>query len=540
MFRISWRLQRNGLVGMTLFGVFYGVIQSAAYNSAAGTTAASRASFGHQMELLGQSFSYMLPLPVRVDTFGGYLQWRVFGALPLLFGFWALMSAAGATRGDEERGLVEQWLCRGASRTRYLGTRYLAFVIAATAAMALSSAAIFLGAVKSGNTVEAAPIIEILTALLGVTLVCYAITLVVAQVATTRNGAAASAGGLLLLLFLINGFSRTLDGLRPLARLVSPFYYFDRSNPLTPGGSFDLPATVGLLIAAAAIAALAAWLMRMRDIGSPLLRRRPKASPATSVPSGNPLLRMPVLTTLYEQRMGLLAWSAGASLIAVFMASIAHQMSQLVNGPGGFRAYLALLGHGDPYVAISGLFWFGIFEFVLALFATTQVARWTSDDKEGRLEMELTAPVSRWWVVAERCLGLLAGLAIVVSVSSLAFYVSGHASNINVPAGDLLVASLVMLPFGLTFGAVGALLVSRVPRATIPILAAVAFTSYLITDAGPLLKWPDSVMKLSVFSLIGAPLSSGVYWTGLWGLLGISIVGFGLAAVVMQRREIGS
>jgi putative exporter of polyketide antibiotics len=97
-----------------------------------------------------------------------------------------------------------------------------------------------------------------------------------------------------------------------------------------------------------------------------------------------------------------------------------------------------------------------------------------------------------------------------------------------------------MLPFALTFGAVGALLASRAPRATIPILTTVAFASYLVTEAGPLLKFPDSVMKLSVFSLIGQPLSDGVYWTGMWGLIGITVVGFGLAAVVMQRREVGS
>ena len=42
MFRLTWRLQRNGLIGMSAFGIFYGILQAAAYNAAAGTTAASR------------------------------------------------------------------------------------------------------------------------------------------------------------------------------------------------------------------------------------------------------------------------------------------------------------------------------------------------------------------------------------------------------------------------------------------------------------------------------------------------------------------
>ena len=128
----------------------------------------------------------------------------------------------------------------------------------------------------------------------------------------------------------------------------------------------------------------------------------------------------------------------------------------------------------------------------------------------------------------------------VVGVSNAAFFIVARASGINMPAGDLVVTSLVLIPFALTFGAVGALLASRVPRPTIAILATVAFLSYLITQAGPLLKLPDSVVKLSVFSLIGNPLTEGIYWTGLWVLLAVTVAGFGLAGLVMQRREVGS
>lgn len=334
MFRLSLRMQRTGLLGMGLFGVFYGILQSAAYNTAAGATATSRALFGRQMQTFGQGFTYLLPIPVRVDTIGGYLQWRVFGALPMLFGFWAIMSAAGATRGDEEHGLVEQWLCRGASRPRYLVTRYVVFLIAAIATIGLSSAAIFLGAVQGGNRVDVGAVFAESTALLAVTMVCYAVTLAAAQLTTTRNAAAGFAGALILPLYLLNGFSRSVDSLKPLARVVSPFYYYDRSNPLVPGGSFDLAATMGLLLVTTVIAALAGWMMLLRDVGSPLINRPTKESPSTTVPSHNPLFRVPVLAAIYEQRIALLSWTAGAVVFTGLMATIASQMSQLVNTPG--------------------------------------------------------------------------------------------------------------------------------------------------------------------------------------------------------------
>jgi ABC-2 type transport system permease protein len=538
--RISWRLQRTGLVGMGLFGVFYGLIQSTAYGTAAGSTEASRVAFGHQMEQLGPTLSYFLPLPVRVDTIQGYLQWRVYGALPMLFGFWALMSASGATRGDEERGLLEQWLTRGVGRSRYLVTRLLMFIVVAVITIALTSVAIYLSALKSAPSLEVGPFLELALALLAVTLVGYAFTLVVAQTVSTRASAATLAGGLLLITFSLNGFSRTVDSLVPWARVLSPFYQYDRSNPLAPGGAFDAVSTAGLLVAALVLAVVAILLFSLRDIGSPLLHPPVRQVKSTTVPSPNPLLRVPVLAAVYQQRATLAAWSVGTAVLAVFMASIAPQMNQLVNGPGAFRAYLTVVGHGDPLVAITGYFWFGIFEALLSVFAITQVARWSADDNEGRLEMELTAPVSRWRVVLERCLGLLVAVSVVVAISSVAFYLSARASNIHLSAGDLTVASLVTVPFGLSFGAVGAVLASRVPRATIAILATLAFGSYLINEAGPLLQWPDWVQKLSIFSLIGNPLTDGVYWTGLWGLLAITVVGFGLAALVMQRREVGS
>ena len=108
---------------MTGFGAVYGLIQAAAYVRAAGSTAASRIAFGHEMETFGRTFTVLLPLPVRLDTPPGYIQWRVYGVLVLLFAAWVLMSAVGASRADEDRGLVEGWLASGVGRGRCWGAR---------------------------------------------------------------------------------------------------------------------------------------------------------------------------------------------------------------------------------------------------------------------------------------------------------------------------------------------------------------------------------------------------------------------------------
>src|SRR5256712_11249268 len=151
MLRITWRLQRGGLIAMAAFGIFYGLIQASACKSAAGTTPAQQAAFGHEMEVLGQSLIYLLPKPVGLDNISGFLQWRVYGVLPLLFGIWVVISGAGASLGDEERGLLDEWVSAGVSPVRYLVARVAGFFVAAAIAVAATSAAIDAGAISAGT-----------------------------------------------------------------------------------------------------------------------------------------------------------------------------------------------------------------------------------------------------------------------------------------------------------------------------------------------------------------------------------------------------
>src|SRR2546428_13904491 len=151
MLRITWRLQRGGLIAMAAFGIFYGLIQASACKSAAGTTPAQQAAFGHQMEVLGQSLIYLLPKPVGLDNISGFLQWRVYGVLPPLFGVWVVISGAGASLGDEERGLLDEWVSAGVSPVRYLVARVAGFFVAAAIAVVATSAAIDAGAISAGT-----------------------------------------------------------------------------------------------------------------------------------------------------------------------------------------------------------------------------------------------------------------------------------------------------------------------------------------------------------------------------------------------------
>ena len=538
MLRIALRFHRTGLIACAVIAGFNGLVQPLGFHAIAGVSQAARLQFGLQMTALARQLSYLLPLPVHPETAAGYTQWRALGLLPLIFGFWALIAGSGAIRGDEERGILELWLGAGASRVRLVAARWVGFVITAAAAVAASMALTGIGIALAGEAVGPLPLAEDGAALLAVTACCFSIALLVAQFTTSRRGAAGVAGGLLLTLFFVNSLGRTLDGIRP-GRWISPFWYYDRTNAVAPGGSFDRWSTLGVAAAAVVITLLAAAAFARRDLGAALVRRTPRTGPAVLTPSRNPMLRTALSESLYEHRAGLFFWCLGFALLALFMTSLVKTLVDIVSSNPVLKLYLAGQ-HGDLERAAVSAFWFSTLTLLLAVYAITQVSRWAGEDGDGRLERTLSQPIARWRVVLERSGALLVSTALLVAVGSLATWIGTAAQGIALGGpGSVLKASLLLLPFGLAFGAVGAALTSAIPRAAVLVLSALAVASYFLDQLAPVFRWPSWVRDLSIFHLYGTPLTTGVYWTGLWALLAVVFLGMTIGVANMGRRDVG-
>ena len=114
------------------------------------------------------------------------------------------------------------------------------------------------------------------------------------------------------------------------------------------------------------------------------------------------------------------------------------------------------------------------------------------------------------------------------------------AEGIGVDAGKLLIATALLIPFALTFAAVGALLAGWRPRVAVVVLSTVGVISYLVFELGPLFKWPKWADNLSVFQLYGTPLITPVFVGGLIAMLAIVVVGFGSAGVALARRDVAA
>jgi hypothetical protein len=101
-------------------------------------------------------------------------------------------------------------------------------------------------------------------------------------------------------------------------------------------------------------------------------------------------------------------------------------------------------------------------------------------------------------------------------------------------------ASWLLIPFTLTYAAVGAAASADFPRAAVGVLGMLAFVSFLVYELGPLLKWPAWAADLAVQQLYGTPFVTGIFWNGLWAMLAVVVAGFGLATLLMQRREVAT
>src|SRR5438093_3535095 len=535
---LALRSHRTSLITTALALSIGGLLNSIGFAQIAGDNPAARALFAQQMELLARQLTYLLPAPAQLDTMAGYLTWRWFGSAVLIYAFWALLAGTGAGRGDEERGLVELWLSTGVSRMRLIAARLAGFAAVAAISIAFMLAVTDVGAAIGQEPLPLGPLALEGVALWVLTIVVFAFALVVAQLVTTRRSATGVAGIIVLGLFMLNAAARSGVDVGAV-RWLSPFYLYERSTPLLRGGSLDIAATTALAVSAFVLVVLGIVAFLRRDIGGPLFRGALGTTRVDWRPPRDPLLRTPVLAIAYQRRVWIVAWALGLAVLAAFLTSITKVMVDAFGSSDipMLRAYFERAGI-NAYADFVGVIWFSTLLLLISLFVVAQVNGWAADDTEGRLEMILSAPVSRARVVVERIAAVIVASAVVVAVSSLAVYLTATSTGISLPGGRFVLASAAVLPVSYAFSGIGHALVGWRPRVAVAVLGIIAVVGYFAQQLGPLFQWPDWVNNISLYALYGTPMSKDD-WSGIATLIAIGTAGTIVALVVMRRRGVG-
>jgi len=370
------------------------------------------------------------------------------------------------------------------------------------------------------------------------TLLVFAFALVVAQLVTTRRSATGIGGIVLLALFMLNAAARSGVDIGAV-RWVSPFYLFERSTPLLRGGSLDVSATAALAVGSLVFVGIAVGAFIGRDIGGTLLRGAPRTTRVDRRPARDPLLRAPVLAIVDQQRVWIVAWALGLAVLAGFLTSITKTIVDAFGSSNVpiLRAYFERAGI-NAYADFVGVIWFSTLLLLVSLFVVAQVNGWAADDAEGRLEMILSAPVSRARVVVERIAAAVLACAVVVAVSSLAVYLTASSTGISLPGGRFVLASVAVLPVAYAFSGIGQALVGWRPRVAVAVLGALAVVGYFAQQFTPLFQWPDWVNNISLYALYGTPMSKDD-WGGIATLIAIGTAGTVVGLFVMRRRDVG-
>ncbi len=535
---LALRLGRWGVVGFSLAAIVLTLTQSVGFYQIAGHTAVERAQFGATIAALQAQFVALFPPALSPETVAGYVQFRAYNPLSILFAVWALASATGFARGDEERGVVEASLATGISKTWLVASRTIAFAIAVILAATAAAVGYAIGVASGHESIEPQGVIEATLLLVALAVSCYAVVLLVAQVVGPRYAPAAG-GAVLLALFLLNSLSRTFDSLLTL-RWLSPFRYYDLSQPLPRGGYFSLGGLAVIAGVATAGALTSALAFQRRDLLGSLVRLPARAHRPSLEPARAAWWRIPVLRELFEQRLGILAWAAGLAVLAAVFVGLTRTIVQVLQSIKSLLPYLSIFAHRELYPAVLGYTWFNVAQLLFAALAITYVARWAAEDTDGRLEMFLSAPVSRAAIVLERVTVLAVGAALVSAFSGLVLFLVSRQQGIDLNVTRLVAASLMLVPFALVFAGAGSLLASWNPRAAAGLLGAFAFASYLDTELGPIFKLPLWLQDLSAFKLFGTPLLTGIDTRNLVLMLLLAIAGLGSSILLMQRRDVGA
>jgi len=213
-------------------------------------------------------------------------------------------------------------------------------------------------------------------------------------------------------------------------------------------------------------------------------------------------------------------------------------------------ALMALVG--GPLIDLStpsGFLNMELFPLMLPLilggFAITLGSGATAaEESRGTLDLVLSEPVQRWRVVTEKVLAMTLATSVVAAALFVGVQLGAALGGVAVPAGNLAGAlvsgTLLALAFGAMALAVGCWTGNR-PLAR-GIVGAVFVVTYFINALAPLVEVLDDIQAVSPFFyyLEANPIRNGIDWAHAGVLAAIAVVGFVVALVGFERRDLST
>ncbi|CAN5622968.1 exporter of polyketide antibiotics [soil metagenome] len=503
-------------------------------------SAAERLELATQMSLLPAMFHGLIGEPINIETLPGFISWRLMGFVPVVVGLWSITALSATLAGEASRGTLEMVLSMPVSRARVALEKFAAHVVALALALLIAALATWLASIAFA----ALPGDEMsLPTALGGFSPTFAVALLAGGIAFALGpllGRALATGAASLYLlgaYVVHGYADFVPGFDVL-RLGSVFYWTAQQRPMA--GLSDWPSVAFVLAMAAPVVAAGVWLFVRRDLGSFIGLPIPGRISRGGTRAWRWTLAGVGQRQLGERLPTALGLGVGLGLYGMFIALAADEFAAALNAIPQIIEMIRPLFPDLDLSSGPGLLSLVAFAFMplaIGLAAIAIVQGWASDERDGRLEILLAAPISRGaWALSSGLAVLSATFVIALATGAL---MAAGAAIAGLPALPVFAGALVIGLYGMALAAIGVLVSGlAAARWAAPAVAAVALGIYLLDLLGDLLGLPEWVVNLSLARHLGQPIG-GVY--DVPGMLACAVIALGgllVGAWGFARRDL--
>lgn len=259
-------------------------------------------------------------------------------------------------------------------------------------------------------------------------------------------------------------------------------------------------------------------------------------------------LRALVATHLSDRRRSVLAWGLPLGLMSAFIVaifpSVEGTLEKAVNDyPEGLKQAFGIGQLTDVEQYLQAEMLSLIVPLALGYLAVRAIASGLSGAAEsGRLDVLLSAPVSRRALVAAGFLATAIELAAVLAATLALTLLGSLAAGAGLSVGEALAGFANVWPLALVFAGLGAVVTGFSLRTTVVTgaVAGVLVAMYVIDLVGRLDSGLSGVRYISVFKYYGNAIEDGIEPLAFCGVVLFAVLLTALGAWLFERRDVSA
>lgn len=518
---------RRTLWGALLWGGIFGLVVA---SSALGYIAV----FSHstQAAALGANagLEVLLGPARRLDTVGGFIEWRSVGLVMLLGAIWTILTVTRVFRGEEESGRWELLLAGQTTPLRGALQVFAGITASLTVMYVLLAAMIVAVGRLPDVNIDVPGSLSLALAFMCGIVVFMGISALMSQLASTRRRAAAWTGAIFGATFLLRAAADVNNNLSWLGWL-SPLHWIDQLQPLTD----PHPEWLALIGSCAAFMILVTvYLASSRDLGTSLIADR------DSAPARTGLLHSSFGLSLRLLRGSMIAWIAGIGLFSFVFGTVAPLAVKAFASAGALQQKLsAVVGTSNGLKSYLG-FIFLLVTMLMMVVAASQISAAREEEASGFLDNLLVQPVSRTAWLMGRLTVSIATLLLVGVVAGTCAWAGAASQQADISLSSLAAAGLnTIAPATLVLG-IGILTLGIVPRLSVLVAYGVIAWSFLVELIGTAINANHWLLDTSILHHIAIVPAVDAKWSTIFIMLGISTACVFAGLWTFARRDLAA